>query len=113
VKMKAKGSTILKGTGASSGEAKGEVCVLLTPEENRKIRQGEILVTRMTTPLFTPAIMQASAIVTDIGGYLSHAAIIARELGIPCVVGAKEATKVLSDGEEILVNGNEGTVKIF
>jgi pyruvate,water dikinase len=101
----------LKGVGASGGKVKARACIVLTHEQNLKMGEGEVLVTKMTTPLFTPAIMKASALVTDVGGMLSHAAIIARELGIPCVVDTKEATKRLNDGDLIIVNGDEGIIQ--
>jgi pyruvate,water dikinase len=74
------------------------------------MEEGDILVTVMTTPLFTSAILKASAIVTDLGGYLSHAAIVSREFGIPCVVGAEKATQILVDGQEVTVDGKQGVV---
>ena len=101
----------LKGIGASGGKVQARACIVLTHDQNSKMGEGEVLVTKMTTPLFTPAIMKASALVTDVGGILSHAAIIARELGIPCVVGTKDATKRLSDGDLIVVDGDEGLIQ--
>ncbi len=76
-----------------------------------KIRQGEILVAVITYPALLPAMERASAIVTDEGGLLCHAAIVSRELGIPCVVGTRIATKVLKDGDLIEVDASEGVVK--
>lgn len=99
-----------KGIGASVGIVFGEVKVVLYPSQNSKMESGDILVTPTTNPLFTPAILKAKALVTDTGGRLCHAAIVARELNIPCVVGTEDATKVLKDGQEIVVNGKEGAV---
>jgi pyruvate,water dikinase len=82
----------------------------LKPSENPKVKNGDILVTTMTNPLFVPAIQKAAAIVTDVGGLLSHAAIVSREFGIPCIVGTKKATKILNDGDEIIVDGTKGEV---
>ena len=101
---------ILKGTPASPGVVSGKVKIILEPSQNSKMRKRDILVTEMTNPLFLPAIQKAKAIVTDIGGLLSHAAIISRELGIPCVVNTKKATKILKDDQKIKVNAIKGEI---
>ena len=101
---------ILKGIPASTGVMKGKVKIILDPSDNSKMRKGDILVTEMTNPLFVPAIQKAKAIVTDVGGLLSHAAIVSRELGIPCVVGTKKATKILKDNQKIIVNATKGEI---
>lgn len=101
---------ILKGIPASPGVAKGKVKVILKPSENSGMKEGNILVTVMTSPLFVPAIQKAKAIITDVGGLTSHAAIISRELGIPCVVNTKKATNILKDGDKVKVDGTEGEV---
>lgn len=101
---------ILKGIPASVGIAKGKVKVLNSPGELDKMNEGDILVTHMTNPQYTIAIMKAAAVVTDIGSTLSHPAIISREMGIPCVVNAKEATKILKDGMKVTVDGNNGYI---
>jgi pyruvate,water dikinase len=75
-----------------------------------KLKAGEVLVTSMTTPDMVPAMSQASAIVTDEGGITCHAAIVSRELGVPCVVGTREATKLITDGMEVTVDGKTGSV---
>ena len=95
--MKTKNKLILKGIGASPGRAIGKVKIVLKPSDNHKVRKDDILVTVMTNPLFVPAMQKAKAIVTDVGGLLSHAAIVSRELGIPCIVGTKKATKILKE----------------
>ncbi|HNT29972.1 MAG TPA: PEP/pyruvate-binding domain-containing protein, partial [bacterium] len=82
---------LLKGGGASVGSASGPVKVIHSPSEIDKILKGDVLVTEMTTPDYVPAMKRAAAIVTDTGGRTCHAAIVSRELGIPCVVGTKEA----------------------
>lgn len=74
------------------------------------MKKGDILVTEMTNPLFVPAMEKAVAIVTDEGGMTCHAAIVSRELGIPCVVGTKKATKILRDGMAIVVDGKSGEI---
>lgn len=101
---------ILSGMPASPGTAKGKVKIVLSPKETNKMKEGEILVTVMTNPLYVTAIQKAKAIITDVGGMICHAAIVARELGIPCVVGTKNATKKLKDGMEVIVDGSEGKV---
>lgn len=100
----------LKGIGANQGTIKGKAVIILTPNEISKIESGDILVTETTNPLFTSAILKAKALVTDLGGALSHRAIVARELNIPCVVGTGKATKVLKDGQDIIVDGKEGVI---
>lgn len=101
---------ILKGIPANAGIVEGRVIVILNPSECFKMKEGNILVAPATNPLFTPAIIKASAIVTNLGGALSHAAIVARELNIPAVVGTNEATKILQDNMSIIVDGKKGIV---
>lgn len=99
---------LLKGMGASKGLVKGKVRIITGPEDVDKLEDNEILVARFTNPLFTPAILRASGIITDMGGILCHAAIVAREIGIPCITGTGKATKVLKDGMEVVVDGEKG-----
>ncbi|WP_421077179.1 phosphoenolpyruvate synthase [Methanothermococcus sp. Ax23] len=101
---------LLKGIGASPGVVSGKVKILYDIEEIDKIKEGDILVTKMTTPDMVPAMKKASAIVTDDGGLTCHAAIISRELGTPCVVGTQKATTVLKDNMVITVDGEKGIV---
>lgn len=101
---------ILKGVGASPGIGTGRVKILKSFQEISKIGQGDVLVAKMTSPDFVPAMKKASAILTDQGGLTSHAAIVSRELGIPCVVGSKNATQVLQEGSLISINGSTGEV---
>lgn len=104
---------ILKGIPASSGVAKGMVKIVKGIKDIRKFREGDILVTEMTEPSMAIMMNKAAAIVTDKGGLTCHAAIISRELGIPCVVATKKATKTLKDGERIKVDGTKGQVVII
>jgi len=104
------GETLLTGLGASPGIAHGKVRVLRTPDQGARLAAGEILVAPMTSPDWVPTIRRAAALVTDSGGVTSHAAIVSRELGIPCVVGTRRATQVLRDGEEITVDGGKGRI---
>ncbi len=101
---------LLKGSAASPGVVVGEVKIILDPTQISKVVAGDILVAEMTTPDFVPAMKRAVAIVTDRGGRTAHAAIVSRELGIPCVVGTGEATKTLHDGQIVTVDGAGGVV---
>jgi pyruvate,water dikinase len=85
---------------------------VLSPKQLNKVKEADILVTVMTNPFFVGAMQKAKAIVTDVGGMICHAAIIARELGIPCVVGTKRATTALRDDMEVVVDGTGGTVHV-
>jgi len=103
-------SHILTGAPASPGIATGHVRILKSAKEIDKVKSGDILVSEMTSPDFVPAMRKASAIVTDQGGQTSHAAIVSRELGVPCVVGTKEATTKLKDNLLVTVDGSKGLV---
>ena len=109
--MEKKSKIILKGTGASAGEVEGIVKVIKSLDySSSEFEEGDILVTRITNPSMIMIMTKAVAIVTDIGGLTSHPAIVSRELGIPCVVGTKEATKVLKNGMKIKVDGKKGVI---
>ena len=101
---------LLRGLAASVGIASGRVRVLRTPAEGAKLQPGEVLVAPMTNPDWVPAIRRAAAVVTDGGGATCHAAIVSRELGVPCVVGTRTATADLHDGDVVTVDGARGTV---
>ncbi|HWJ21087.1 MAG TPA: phosphoenolpyruvate synthase, partial [Gemmatimonadaceae bacterium] len=109
-KAPAERGVLLHGLGAGPGVASGTVRVLTSPDEASKLADGEILVAPMTTPDWVPSMRRAAAIVTDAGGMTSHAAIVSRELGIPCVVGTQTATRTLRDGMVVTVDGRLGTV---
>ena len=102
----------IKGVPASKGNVEGEVCIVLGSNEFEKFKEGQILVAEMTRPEFLPLMKKAAAIVTDEGGLTCHAAIVARELSIPCIVGTKNATLILKDGDFISVNTTTGIVQI-
>jgi pyruvate,water dikinase len=104
------GKPLVHGLGASPGRATGIVRVLESPNDEAAMKSGEILVTHMTSPDWVPIMRRAAAIVTGSGGMTSHAAIVARELGLPCIVGARDATRVLADGNTVTVDGSAGTV---
>lgn len=104
------GEIVLTGVGASSGVAVGRVRVLHHSSEAVDLLDGEVLVAERTDPGWIVAMRLAAAIVTDAGGVTSHAAIVSRELGLPCVVGAGAATVELVDGDVVIVDGGAGTV---
>ncbi|MCR5033265.1 MAG: phosphoenolpyruvate synthase [Lachnospiraceae bacterium] len=101
---------VLKGVCGSAGEAIGKVCVIKGPEEFYKFQKGDVLVCNLTDPEWTPLFSLASAVVADTGAALSHAAIVAREYGIPAVLGVGLATVKYKDGDRIRVDGTKGTV---
>jgi pyruvate,water dikinase len=104
------GEAVVKGQTASAGVASGPVRVIRSAEELDKIVEGDILVTPMTNPDMVVAMRKAVAIVTDEGGLTSHAAIVSREMGIPCIVGTENATKILTDGNVVTVDATHGKV---
>ena len=106
------GQTKISGQTAFAGHAVGRVCVVLRNSEFGKVKRGDILVTGSTTPAYVPILNKVKAIVTDEGGVLSHASVISRELKIPCIIGTKNATKVLKDGDSVQVDAEKGIVKI-
>ncbi|MDO8553715.1 MAG: PEP-utilizing enzyme [Candidatus Micrarchaeota archaeon] len=103
----------IEGSIASHGRVRGVAFVTMSSQDAKNIKQGEILVTSMTSPDFIAGIKKAAAIVTNEGGILCHAAIIAREFGIPCIVGTSNATKLIKTGDLIEVDGNHGFVRIL
>lgn len=103
--------TVLRGTTAHPGFLHGKVRIVITREQQEAMRKGEVLVSTMTTPYLMEAVRKAAAIVTDEGGLTAHAAIVARELNIPCIVGTKVATKVFKDGDLVEVDAIHGSVR--
>jgi pyruvate,water dikinase len=101
---------VLRGLGASPGRASGRVRVLHSPAEGDRLLNGEVLVAPLTNPDWMPAVRRASALVTDTGGVTCHAAIVARELGVPAVVGTRAGTHTLREGQEVTVDGNTGQI---
>jgi pyruvate, water dikinase len=104
------GDALVSGLGAAPGTGSGRVRILASASEGAQLQQGEVLVASMTSPDWVPTMRRASAIVTDNGGMTCHAAIVSRELRIPCVVGTRLATTVLRSGEEVTVDGRKGQV---
>jgi len=112
-KIKLKNVAELNGTTACPGEASGQVKIINLPEEMVKMNEGDIMVSHTTFPSLVPAIKKSSALITDDGGLTCHAAIVAREMKKPCVVGTKIATQILRDGDLVEVNATKGIVKII
>jgi phosphohistidine swiveling domain-containing protein len=104
---------VFGGLVVNRGIIRGEVRILSSSEESKKMKKGDILVATMTTPDFIVALKKAGAIITDEGGMTCHAAIVARELNIPAIVGTKIATQVLKNGDIVEVDANRGIVKII
>ncbi|MBX0293395.1 phosphoenolpyruvate synthase [Haloarcula nitratireducens] len=101
----------LTGIGSSPGKVTGEVRIVSKLDNLDKVEEGDIIVTEMTTPDMVPAMKRAAGIVTDQGGMTSHAAIVSRELGVPAVVGADDASERLRDGQIVTIDGDMGTVE--
>jgi pyruvate,water dikinase len=110
VQPEVKSPVILSGSAASPGIGAGNVRIIPSPDLCDRVLEGDILVAEMTTPDYVPAMKRATAIVTDRGGRTCHAAIVSRELGIPCVVGTDKATDVLKEGQGVTVDGFRGRV---
>jgi pyruvate,water dikinase len=104
------GTVLLRGLAAAPGRVTGRVRILQTPADGERLQAGEILVAPMTNPDWVPTMRRAAAVVTDGGGMTCHAAIVARELGVPAIVGARTATTVLRDDELVTVDGAKGEV---
>jgi phosphohistidine swiveling domain-containing protein len=102
---------VIRGMPASPGRAVGPVRVILGPDDFERLQPGEVLVAQVTTPAWTPLFERAVAVVTDGGSVAAHASLVAREYGIPAVVGTGNATACLRDGQVVLVDGNAGIVE--
>jgi len=109
-KEEVKGKEILRGLNASPGIASGYVKIILDLNDLSKIKDGDVLVTKMTNPDMVVSMQKASAIITDEGGVTAHAAIVSREMGIPCVVGTRTATQTLTENQAVTVDGTNGIV---
>jgi len=110
---KTNGSKIIKGQIACRGKANGKVKIVKMKSDIEKVKTGDVIVSPMSVPEFLPAMKKASAFVTDEGGMMCHAAIVAREMKKPCIIGTKIATKVLKDGDLVEVDADEGVVRIL
>jgi pyruvate,water dikinase len=100
----------LQGVAGSPGVVTGITRIIKSPEEFTRLKKGEILVAPITNPVWTPLFSIASAVITEVGGILSHGAIVAREYGIPAVMSVAGATLLLHDGQRITVDGNKGLI---
>ncbi len=103
----------IRGQSASNGQVRGKVRLILFKSQVGELEEGEVLVTEMTNPDFVQAMKKAAAIITDEGGIMCHAAIVARELGKPCIIGTKFATKILKDGDLVEVDAGNGIVTLI
>ncbi len=101
---------VLRGTPVSSGKIEGIARIILDPQDGSAFNKGEILVAPFTDPGWTPLFLTAKAFIMEVGGVMSHGAIVAREYGIPAVVGVKDATKIIKTGDKITVDGHTGEV---
>ncbi len=102
----------LYGNVAHPGKVEGIARIIFTTDDLPKMKQGDILIAPCTRPEYVTAMKKASAILTDEGGVTSHAAIVSRELGVPCIVGLRNATDLFHDGDLLLVNANHGIVSV-
>jgi pyruvate,water dikinase len=112
VRLESLGGPVMRGNAASPGVVQGPVRILADPSEAHRLHPGDILVTRTTDVGWTPLFLAAAGVVTELGGPLSHAAIVARELGVPCVVNAAGATARLHDGDIVRLDGDRGVVEL-
>lgn len=110
LKVKTKAKPILTGLAVSPGIASGLVRIVHKIEDIAKVNEGDILVTEMTSPDLVPTMSKSVAIITDKGGSTSHAAIVSREMGIPCITGTEQATNLLKDGQKITVDAYNGMI---
>ena len=104
------GASVLRGVAGSKGTATGPAVVVRSPDEVGKVKAGDVLVCTSTSPTWTPLFGTVAALVSDSGGALSHTAIVAREYGLPAVVGVRYATSTISDGQVVTVDGTSGAV---
>ncbi len=109
---RASSGTVLTGMSGCPGVARGRARVVLDPADPSALEPGDVLVAPITDPAWTPLFVSAAAVVVDVGAPLSHAVIVSRELGIPCVVSVTDATRRIADGATVIVDGTNGTVTI-
>lgn len=109
----ADGARVLKGLGGSPGVVEGEAFVVRSPEDFPRFPQDAILVARTTNPAWTPLFYRARGVITESGGPLSHGAVTARELGLPAVMGVRQAMNLLTDGQHVRIDGRAGTVELL
>jgi pyruvate,water dikinase len=100
----------LRGLAAAAGQASGPARIIRHPDEGGRLQRGDILVAPSTDPGWTPLFLRCAGLVTEVGGYLSHGAIVARELGLPAVLNVPHVLDLVEDGEVITVDGNAGSI---
>ena len=105
------GNSTKAGITASPGKSKGVARIIVSPEDNHRVKKGDILITIATTVDYLPAMKRAAAFVTEVGGLTCHAAVVAREFGVPCIVSLKNATSDFRDGDRVEVDANKGIVR--
>lgn len=110
---RAQGNNEQQGVCASPGKARGIIKIVSSPDENNKVKNGDILVTYATTVDYLPAMKKAAAIITEVGGLTCHAAVISREFGIPCIIALKNAMKNFKDGDLVELDAGKGMVKVL
>ena len=103
----------MSGFAASPGQVTGIARLVLDPADMARVRKGDLLITRATSPSYNALLPLIGGVVTDRGGTLSHAAVVAREYGIPAVVGTGNATELIKDGARVRIDGGTGTVELF
>ena len=103
---------VLEGMGVSAGSVRGKAIVLMNSEDLPKVKKGDILVTSSTSPDLVPALGKVAGVITDEGGMTCHAAIVTRELGIPCITGTQNATSVIREGDWLLLDADNNRVVI-
>ena len=101
---------LLCGASACGGKAQGRVQIVSNEKDFDSFKKGSVLVASETNPAFTLLMLKAVAIITEYGGICSHAAIVSREIGVPCIVGAENATRVLKNGQEVFLDADKGVV---
>jgi pyruvate,water dikinase len=105
--------TVIRGLAVNTGTYEGTARLVSSPDDFARIQPGDVLVARMTSPYFNVVLPLLGALVTDRGGQLCHAAIVAREYGIPGIVGTREATAKIADGSRVRVDGSTGEVHLL
>ncbi|MDQ1403470.1 MAG: rifampicin phosphotransferase, partial [Actinomycetota bacterium] len=109
---RARPGEVLTGISGCSGVHTGRAVVILSPDDPRHLDPGDVLVAPITDPAWTPLFVPAGAVVVDVGAQISHAVIVSRELGIPCVVSVTDGTRRIPDGATVTVDGANGTVTV-
>jgi pyruvate,water dikinase len=109
---KQKREATITGFAASPGQVTGVARLVLDPRDMARVRKGDVLITRATSPAYNALLPLIGGVVTDRGGTLSHAAVVAREYGIPAVVGCGNATELIRDGARVRIDGARGTIEV-